>query len=286
MRGSSFSMQIIRRTLLIMLLFFLLLVIIFLLNTLQTSRQESKNSYIKMLQNHQSKIDYSISFTTKSLNQLTNEQDFIEYCMSTDNINYYMINVRKSLISKLSLFDNSCYSVGILKSNSPIVLTQSSSFTVEDYFNDINIDSSRFEGVREKLDSTSNGTYYVLPPKEDNTTYITLAAKYEIMSDITVYVLTTYYKEKFLPEIHGPERFFMLADSDIVLETPNAPSDKDNIDINIVKTAERPEPVPNSVALVNKKNNYYISAQSGTFIGRYVLVAPFNTRSIVLSCIL
>lgn len=286
MKQRSFSRQIMRRNLWTLLLCFFLVMMIVFWNSLRYNQTEKLNTQIQILKNHQNSVERTISFTTKSIWQLTQEQSFLEYCLDAKAVNYHMLSVRKSLLQKLSSFDNYCYSVGIIKSSSSIVLTDTASLSIPEYLADIGVTPEQYQALCRQLETLSSGTYCVLSSTSGDP-YLTLAARYESAPNVYVHVLITFYREAFLPSLLEGSSFFLLADDEIALRhsslSEGALAKTEQRVLDASKSVEIPK---QQVRVVSGRWASYILMPSDFLVCQYVLAVPASISNFLLSCFL
>ena len=286
MKNPSFSKQILQRNLWILSLCFFLIMTIIFWNYLRYDQSEKLTTQTQILKNHQNSVERTISFTTKSIWQLTQEQSFISYSLDTSEVNYHMLNVQKSLLQKLSSFDNYCHSVGLIKAGGTIALTNSSSLSVSEYLAEIGISPAQYEATCQSLETMSNGAYCIMTSKENNP-YITLAARYKSAPNACVYVLITLYREAFLPALTDSASFFLIGKSTCILrQSPLSNTALTKTEQRILEIARRVEIPKQQVRTVSKWQASYIFMPSDLLMCQYVMVIPASFSAFLLNCFL
>ena len=207
-----------QRVIIILLLCSLLLILFFFYQTIRVNELNQRNTDAQYLANYQNTMDTAISFTTQSLWQITQEPSFFEYSIAdAKSINYYMLLMQSSLTQKLSLFDNYCYTIGILREDYPVVLTDRASASVEDFLNEIQFSDEQYRRALTLLKETNNGTYIFVPMDGENTSpYLTLTSRYSYHQGPDVYIFVSLYKDYFHPQTQDSKNFFLIADNKIM----------------------------------------------------------------------
>ncbi len=288
MRNQTFTNRFLQRNIIMILLCSLLLVLFVFLQNIKINHLNRQNANAQYLSNYQNSMDTSISFTTNTIWQITQDPDFREYCMTeTDSINYYMLSLQDALNVKLSSFDNYCYTISVIKEGYPVVLTDRFSSSLQNYLADIEISQEQYQKTLSTLKEKENGVYSFVPNGGDtHSPYITLAARYRFSHCPAVYIFISLYREYFTPLFQSSDSFYLLADEQIIAGSPALTEPETKKLLSDVSELYQKQKTQQELYRDSKNGITYLAAPSNVLNCNYVMLTRTSPGETILKFIL
>lgn len=145
----------------------------------QLKDQERRNNHKMMLVQVQKAMDKRIQAALSGIIQLQSSEDFIQYSLNkNERLNYYYMNeVFKELRKDSTVYANYQFNIGVMKTNSDIVITPNYTINREDYYKELGLNRQNLKELQSFIDDNTwismIETYpLVTKTKDQNLTFV------------------------------------------------------------------------------------------------------------------
>lgn len=237
---------------------------------INSSHKQHTESAKNLLSTQKTAFDTSFDFVTGTIYQISQEQIFHNYMSGQKDITFDMLQLQKALSTRLSAIESSCYSAAIIRDSSTFVIASRESGKLDRYLKSIYVSKESYTNFYKSSYFSQSGVYYFIDSIEPDSPYITVGTKLSYKGYNSICVLLTFYKEYFYSSFSEYERFLMISDGKVVLDS-NFNQNQNQVS-NALVLIEELNKAHSNTATVKDGWTTYITIPSNAVDCRYILI--------------